>query len=174
MCRMRLVWFLAVVVFLAGCSSGSSVVGDATSQGSSEVVSSELDYVQQMIALERASTEALLIVVDSSQDSAVVLFAEDVLMQADSDVTILEYWLDSYYAGASSPADILSARSLRLESGDRLSSRYAELLREYESEKLVLSEAVLELSPRKHVRNFAEESVASSRARIDSLERLND
>ena len=172
-CCMRLVWLLAVVLVLAGCMDGS-VVGEATSPGGSEVVSSELDYVQQMIALERASAAASEIVAAASSHDGLVAFARRVSDEADADATILEYWLGAYYEGASVPEPVVSARSLRLESGERLDARYEELFARWEREKRLLSKAVLRLSPREHVQLYAQEAIAASDARVDALKQLNE
>lgn len=153
---------LIVVVFLSGCATQSNVIGQATSSDNpTQPVLDDVDYLEQIISYERAIADASELISDSSRNQELASFADDQFIESDSDVISIEYAIGAYYPSASSDFPQRSTAALAELEGAERDEAYIEQLLWWESQKLELSQQILDANPQSYARELATDIVDS-------------
>ena len=171
---MRYVYAVLVVVLLAGCAGEYMVHEEVEHIGHdhhTHVVSSEQEFLVEMIPHHQEAVDTSRIVVANSKNPSLVALAEDIIEEQVGEIALMESLLLQYDSALVATYQPMMG-DLSLLSGDALDVAYISGMLAHHQAAILMARSVLELGPSEEVFVLANNIIESQTTEVFLLQEL--
>ena len=182
--NMRYLLLALLVVFVAGCASPTVDTQSASSPDAhphagmhgedmhAHLVSSEEEFVVEMIPHHQEAVDTSRLVLESTQNADLALLAGEIIRVQEEEIALLEQWLVEHYDGGYEASYQPMMGDLAALEGEARDVAYIQGMIEHHMGAVMMARSVLELDPSSHVESFANEVIEAQSTEIAELNRL--
>lgn len=166
-----------VLVFFAACTTTTTApmqstndhMGNHMGDHGSHMVSSEEEFVVEMIPHHQEAVDTSLLVLESTQNEELAQLAEEIVEAQEQEIAMMRGWLDEYYEGGYEPSYEPMMGDLESLSGEERDVAYIQGMIMHHMGAVMMARSVLALDPSSHVESFANEVIEAQTTEIAQL-----